>query len=73
VAETSYLQVVRGDATLEEIAALVATLSAVAATQGDGAVTGDLGRSVRNWNDPSRMMRTTVHPSPGGWRRSAWG
>jgi hypothetical protein len=74
VAETSsYLQFVRGDATPEEIAALVATLGVVAAAQGDAAVTGDRGRSVRNWNDPSRMMRTPVHPSPGGWRRSAWG
>jgi len=67
-----FLQVVRGDATPEEIAALVATLGAVAAAPGDATVAGDRGRSVRNWNDPGRMMRTPVHPSRGGWRRSAW-
>ncbi len=68
-----YLQVVRGDATPEEIAALVATLSALAAARGSAGSAGDRGRAVRNWNDPARLMRTPVHPGPGGWRRSAWG
>ncbi|HEY6787238.1 MAG TPA: acyl-CoA carboxylase subunit epsilon [Trebonia sp.] len=68
-----YLQVVRGDATPEEIAALVATLSAVAAARGSGASAGDRGQNVRNWNHPARLLRTPVHPGPGAWRRSAWG
>jgi hypothetical protein len=70
---TPYLRVVRGDATPEEIAALVATLSAVAAARARSASAGDQPRSVRSWNHPSRLMRTPVHPAPGGWRRSAWG
>jgi hypothetical protein len=75
VADSPYLQVVRGDATPEEIAALVATLQAMAAALGDAASAGDRKRVVRprHWNDPARLMRTPVHPSPGGWRRSAWG
>jgi hypothetical protein len=68
-----YLQVIRGDATAEEIAALVATLSAVAAARASAASAGDRAKPVRNWNNPARLLRTPVHPSPGGWRRSAWG
>ena len=68
-----YLQVVRGSATAEEIAALVATLSAVAAARASVASAGGRPQSVRNWNNPARLLRTPVHPSPGGWRRSAWG
>jgi hypothetical protein len=65
-----YLQVVRGDATLEEIAALVATLSAVAATQA-GPGTAEGHQKASGWADRSRLLRVPVHPSPGGWRRSA--
>ena len=69
----TFLQIVRGDATAEEVAALVATLSAMAAARGDAGFAGDRGRAVRSWNDPARLMRTPVHPGPGAWRRSAWG
>jgi hypothetical protein len=62
--------VVRGDASEEEIAALVAALAVTAAAR---SVTGrEAPRSVRdNWNEKSRLMRQPVHPSAGGWRRSA--
>ena len=65
-----YLQVVRGDATPEEIAALVGTLSALAAARASaGAVARPAPAS--GWTDRSRLLRVPVHPSPGGWRRSA--
>jgi len=66
-----FLQVVRGDASAEEIAALVAALAAVAAARSShpGA---EAQRYVRNnWNDKARLMRSPVHPAAGGWRRSA--
>ncbi|HEX6451212.1 MAG TPA: acyl-CoA carboxylase subunit epsilon [Trebonia sp.] len=66
-----FLRVIRGDATDEEVAAIVATLSAVAAARQQAAVAGEKPRSVREWNSRARLVRSPVHPSPGGWRRSA--
>jgi hypothetical protein len=66
----TYLQVVRGDATPEEIAALVGTLSALAAARAGGA-TATRPAPASGWTDRSRLLRTPVHPSPGAWRRSA--
>jgi acyl-CoA carboxylase epsilon subunit len=66
-----YLRVVRGDATPEEVAALVATLAAVAAARARAA---DAARPVpvaSNWNARTRLLRAPVRPAPGGWRRSA--
>ncbi|WP_300609593.1 acyl-CoA carboxylase epsilon subunit [Trebonia sp.] len=64
------LVVVRGDANHVEIAALAAVLAAAAARGRAGA--GEKPGSVRNnWNEKSRLMRSAVHPSAGGWRRSA--
>jgi hypothetical protein len=72
VAEDSspFLRVVRGDATDEEIAALVAALATVSAARqaGDG---DESPRLVREWNNRSRLVRSAVFPSVGGWRRSA--
>ncbi len=65
-----YLRVVRGDASPQEIAALVAALAAVAAARARAAA-AQPPPARPNWNDPSRRMRTPVHPGPGGWRRSA--
>jgi Acyl-CoA carboxylase epsilon subunit len=65
-----YLQVVRGDATPEEIAALVGTLTALAAARASAATATRPG-PASGWTDRSRLLRTPVHPSPGGWRRSA--
>ena len=64
-----YLSVVRGDATAEEIAALVATLTAVAAARSSAAPAQQ--PPARNWNSRARLLRSPVHPSAGGWRRSA--
>jgi hypothetical protein len=62
------LRVVRGDATPEEIAALVAVLAARSA----GAEAPGPDRSVSNsWSDRSRQLRRPVFPGPGAWRRSA--
>ena len=63
--ETPYLRVVRGEPTAEELAALVAVLSArsVAAAPAAGP------RSA--WADPARRLGLTARPGPGAWRRSA--
>jgi acyl-CoA carboxylase epsilon subunit len=61
------LRIVKGDPTPEEIAALVAVLSARAA-----AVGGEEPPPRRSeWAGHERRMRRPVHPSPGGWRASA--
>ena len=62
------LRVVRGAATREEIAALVAVLLARSA---DAEAPGP-ARSVSNsWSDRSRLLRRPLFPGPGAWRRSA--
>jgi hypothetical protein len=66
-----YLRVVRGDATPEEIAALVAALAAVAAARSAAAAAVQRAPVRANWNARARMLRTPVHPAPGGWRRAA--
>jgi hypothetical protein len=67
-----YLRIVRGDATAEEIAALVATLTAVAAAARSSAAGRAEQRTVPlNWNARARLLRTPVHAAAGGWRRSA--
>jgi len=59
------LRVVRGDATPEEIAALVAVLLS---RSGDE-VPPAPARSA--WADRSRQLRRPLRPGPGAWRRSA--
>jgi Acyl-CoA carboxylase epsilon subunit len=65
-----YLSVVRGDASAEEIAALVATLTAVAAARSSAAPTQQ-PPVTHDWNSRARLLRTPVHAAAGGWRRSA--
>ena len=65
-----YLRVVRGDASAEEIAALIATLTAVAAARSAAAPVQEQP-AAPNWNSRAGLLRTPVHPAPGGWRRSA--
>ncbi len=62
------LRVVRGDATPEEIAALVAVLMA-AASAGEGEQAATPVRSA--WSERSRQLRAPLFPGPGAWRRSA--
>jgi Acyl-CoA carboxylase epsilon subunit len=59
------LRVVRGDATAEEIAAVVAVLLAPPAA---GASPPRLLPSA--WADRSRQVRRPLFPGPGAWRRS---
>ena len=67
-----YLRVIRGDANAEEIAALVATLTAIAAARSAAAAADQAGQpAAHNWNSRARLLRTPVHPAAGGWRRSA--
>jgi hypothetical protein len=61
------LRVVRGDATPEEIAALVAVV--MAASGGEDEPVAPPARSA--WADRSRQMRTPLFPGRGAWRRSA--
>ncbi|WP_433474525.1 acyl-CoA carboxylase subunit epsilon [Spirillospora sp. CA-142024] len=74
---TPFLQVVRGEPGPEEIAALVAVLTArarAAAAARDGAGRGGPARPSR-WADRSRLVRGTfageIAPrGPGAWRAS---
>jgi hypothetical protein len=66
-----YLRVVRGDATAEEIAALVASLMAVAAARSRAAEGAKRAPVRSQWNAPARRVRAALRPSPGGWRGSA--
>jgi acyl-CoA carboxylase epsilon subunit len=60
------LRVVRGEPTAEELAALVAVVSA----RGAGAdASPPTPRSA--WNAPYRLVRRPVQQGPDGWRRSA--
>ena len=58
------LQVVRGDATPAELAALVAVLTARAAA---AAATGP-GGSASGWTRRSDLVRRPFHPGPDAWR-----
>jgi len=60
------LRVVRGDATPEEVAALVAVLLSRA-----GDDEAPPGRARSAWADRSRQLRRPLRPGPGAWRRSA--
>jgi hypothetical protein len=60
------LQVVRGEPTREEVAALVAVVAAsAAAPAGQGATAG------RGWANRSALLRRPTAPGPGAWRASA--
>jgi hypothetical protein len=62
------LRVVRGDATPEEIAALIAVLMAAGGSPAPSPV-APARRSA--WSDRSRLLRAPLRPGPGAWRRSA--
>jgi hypothetical protein len=61
------LRVVKGDPTVEEIAALLAVVAARSATP---APAPDPERAS-NWATYWRNARTPFHPGPGQWRASA--
>lgn len=60
------LRVVRGDATPEEVAALVAVVAAL----GSGGAPAPR-RPRPQWSAPHRLVRRTLPHGPGGWRASA--
>ena len=63
------LRLVRGDATPEEIAALVAVLMSRSGDEESAAPGADApARSA--WADRSRLLCRPLHPGPGAWRRS---
>ncbi|MCA1783003.1 MAG: hypothetical protein LC679_12740 [Intrasporangiaceae bacterium] len=62
------LRLVRGDATPEEIAAIIAVLAA--ASGGDSAAGGG-GRRPSRWAAPASRIRPPVLHGPGAWRSSA--
>jgi hypothetical protein len=66
-----FLRVVRGDASPEEIAAIVATLTAIAAARSLAAEETRHDPVPSNWNAPARLLGAPMHPAAGGWRRSA--
>jgi hypothetical protein len=62
---TPLLRVVRGQPTAEELAALIAVVTARAA-----AADADPPRTRSTWADPSRQLRQATQHGPGAWRRS---
>ncbi|MCK9902722.1 hypothetical protein CC117_25055 [Parafrankia colletiae] len=60
-----HLRLVRGDATPEEIAALVAVLTARAAAA------PPVPRTRSTWADPAHSVRGRLPSGPGAWARSA--
>jgi hypothetical protein len=63
------LRIVRGEATPEEIAALVAVLQGVAVAR--AAETVRRRRPGPEWAAHRRKLRATYRPGPGGWRASS--
>jgi hypothetical protein len=61
------LRLVRGDATAEEVAALLAVLSAAAGGEVDPPL-----RPVSRWASRERALRRPTAPGPGAWRASGW-
>jgi Acyl-CoA carboxylase epsilon subunit len=68
---TDHLRVVRGDASDEELAALVAALSVVAAREAARAEAAAKRRTPSLWARPGRNIHTPLEPGPGAWRASA--
>jgi hypothetical protein len=58
-------KIVRGDATPEEIAALVTVLASMS-----GGTEPTKPEPSSTWADPARRMRTTLPHGPGAWRAS---
>ena len=66
-AEQRPLRLVHGDPTPEEVAAVMAVLSAVSAEAPEPAP-----RHTPQWSSPARALRRPLSPGPGAWRASAW-
>ncbi|MEQ4715275.1 acyl-CoA carboxylase subunit epsilon [Nonomuraea sp. B19D2] len=66
---TADLRIVRGDATPEEIAALVAVLAARQSSRTEPEKSPEPRRQT--WRNPARGMRKPVVPGKSAWRMSA--
>ncbi|MEV0233293.1 acyl-CoA carboxylase subunit epsilon [Nonomuraea sp. NPDC050786] len=66
---TADLRIIRGDATPEEIAALVAVLAARRASRTEPEKSPVTRRQT--WRNPARGMRKPVVPGKSAWRMSA--
>ncbi|WP_219465639.1 acyl-CoA carboxylase subunit epsilon [Nonomuraea rhizosphaerae] len=62
---SAHLRIVRGDATPEELAALVAVLATRRAAPEPPA------RRPQTWRNPARTMRKPLAPGKSAWRMSA--
>jgi Acyl-CoA carboxylase epsilon subunit len=62
------LRLVRGDAQPEELAALVAVLSA--RTGGPEGAASDRRPARGRWGDPADAVRRVLPPGPGAWQAS---
>ena len=62
------LHIIKGDATPEEVAALVAVL---ASRRPAAAAPQTVTRPRSAWSDRSRLLRAPLFPAPGAWHRSA--
>lgn len=69
-ASAPVLQVVSGDPTPEELAALIAVLATKAGAAAATGTESDPDRSA--WLDRARYLRTTLPHGHGAWRASAW-
>jgi hypothetical protein len=68
------LHVVAGQATAEEVAALAAVVSALAARQRSGrsaAARQAAARRRPGWPDRAALMHAPLAPGPGAWPRSS--
>ncbi|GAA0393939.1 hypothetical protein GCM10009530_51740 [Microbispora corallina] len=65
-----YLTIIRGDATPEETAALVA---AIAARSASGRPRPAPAAAAGRWRDPARGMRRPLTHGPGAWRTAFLG
>jgi hypothetical protein len=65
------LRVVRGDATPEEIAALVAVIAATSAAAAAQAAAAATSRRVSRWGDRPALLRRPLSHGPGAWRASS--
>jgi hypothetical protein len=67
-AQQPVFKVIKGDASDEEIAAVLAVVTAAAA--GRRAV-APAPRGLQAWADRAAMLRQPLRPGPDGWRASA--
>jgi hypothetical protein len=65
--------VIKGNPTDEEVAAVVAALTALAGAPRAEPEAGDTRRRPDGWNAYWRAVRAPLRPAPGAWRAAARG